>query len=64
MKEIPPLHKMMMIISILTLIGAMIGYFYAPPDKSALFASMITMVMGFLFGKFTNNFKGGGSSTK
>lgn len=50
------LHALMIVIAASLCIVAMTFYYFAPPGKSEVYTVIITTIIGFLFGKFTNGF--------
>jgi tetrahydromethanopterin S-methyltransferase subunit C len=58
-RPIPGLHAVMIGVTCGILALAMALYFFAPAEKAPTYLMIITACLGFLFGKFTNSFRGG-----
>lgn len=54
---VPALHVYMMNVGLVVMLAAMLAYFFAPADKAPAFGALMTTAMGFLVGKYSNNFK-------
>lgn len=53
---VPPLHLVLIYVCAGLLVLSGIAYFFAPADKSAAFLAVMTALVGFLTGKFSNGF--------
>ena len=53
---VPPLHLVLIYVCSGILVLSGIAYYFAPADKSAAFLAVMTALVGFLTGKFSNGF--------
>lgn len=53
---VPPLHLVLIYVCAGILVLSGIAYYYAPAEKSAAFLAVMTALVGFLTGKFSNGF--------
>lgn len=50
------LHTLMIVVAAVLCLASMTFYYFAPVGKAEAYTVITTTILGFLFGKFTNNF--------